>query len=640
MEFGLHTASENSRTKIYNFGGLNRTRKGNRYEFSDMYNMTADEYPCASPCGSRQKIAQAQTGINAVCAPDATNVSEVTGITGVYDGGFYYNGVLKSTKFTLSQEWSWQIKQKGNIYIINGYDKQNTKSSIYYYCIDTDEFDEGGKGMLNLILTSGKDGDGNFLRTPDCDYCGIDTYQCTTPDGTVIKNSDFWTEYRDYTTVNTSDYVTMAQYKNIFLEYFKIGDEITIENFPGTDNNGQLWNVQNGVVHPQRTLSAERNNTIDTDNMATTDGLNKYSICIARVTGIKTRAVTSNSYAHYIYFELYNKDGEQVDFVNLEGNSTGVVYCSGVTLKKRTRVLDNITIHHGRIWGSAPSGNQLYASASDNIFSFSSEDIVKKFAARIPSDTPGIFTALCSYNNDLIAFKPDSITIVSGTSPTNYTSFVIEGIGCISPGSVAVTPEGVLFLGYNGFYVYNGSVPKCISTKVNTKYTSAVAGYDGDSYYASAVTENGECELLVYNMNYGMWHKRDDITAKGFFRFHNSFYIADETSVYKTDSLIPGDWSFTLMPTHDNKFNSKGVNEIWVRAEVSEGAMFIVETAVDSGEFKTHTVFSEAGLKVYRCPVRLEMGEMYKVRISGTGKVVVYEVEIKKSDGGRRYKEY
>ena len=640
MYFGQYANYDPTKTSTYNFYGLNRTRRTSKGEFSDMKNMSTHEYPCATPRKPRSFVCKAPDEINAIIAPDSTNVESIEGFTGISSGGFYYTGVLKSKKFTLSPEWSWQIKQKGNTYIINGYDKENTKSLIYYYCIDTDEFEEGGKVMRNLILTSGKTQDGyNFLGTPYYDDCGQYSYQCKTPDGTVIKNSDFWSGYRDYMTYDRYDDLTMSPDTNIFQQYFKVGDEITIENFPGTGNNGQLWNVQNGEVFPQPGLTADLNNTIDTDNMATTDGLSRHSICTAKITAMRSVLITGSKYAHYICFELYNKDGEQVDFVNLEENSTGRVYCSGVTLKKRTRVLDNITTHHGRIWGSAPSGNQIYASASDDIFSFSSADITKKYAARIPSDTPGAFTALCSFNNDLVAFKPDSITIISGTNPTNYSSFVIEGVGCISPDSATVTPQGIIFLGYKGFYIYDGSLPKCISTKLNKKYKSAVSGYDGNSYYASALSETDKCELLVYNMNYGMWHIRDDMKAKGFFRFLDGFYTADETSLYKLDGECQGSWSFTLMPAHDNKFDNKGVNEIWVRADVSDGAWFMLETAVDGGEFKTHTVFSKPGLHLHRCPVRLEKGEIYTVRISGSGKVVIYEIEIKKSDGGRRYKE-
>ena len=635
MEFGLHNASENSRTKIYTFGGLNRTRKGNRYEFSDMHNMTADEYPCAAPCGENKKIAEANTCISAICAPDATNISEVTGITGVCDGGFYYNGVLKSKKFTLSPEWSWQIEQKGNTYIINGYDKTNTKSLIYYYCIDTDEFNEGGAVMRDLIVTSGT----NYLETIYTTRYGIQGYSITTPDGTVIENKSFCDKYlRSY--YSSYGGYTMNKNSNIFERIFKVGDEITIEGFCGSDNNGQLWNIQSDKVIAQPNLDASINNTIDTDNMLTTESLNEYAICSVKITGFSTVFKNEDQYAHRVMFEVLNKNGGTVTMRNLAGNSTGEVYCSGVTLKKRTRVLDNITIHHGRIWGSVPSGNQIYASASDDIFSFSSADITKKYAARIPSDTPGAFTALCSFNNDLVAFKPDSITIISGTNPTNYSSFVIDGVGCISPDSAIVTPQGIIFLSYKGFYIYDGSLPKCISTKLNKKYKSAVSGYDGNAYYASALTETDKYEFLVYNMNYGMWHIRDEMNAKGFFRFLDGFYAADSISLYRVDGECPGSWSFTLMPAHDNKFDNKGVNEIWVRAEISNGAWFMLETAVDDSEFKTHTVFSKPGLHLYRCPVRLEKGEIYTVKISGSGKVVIYETEIKKSDGGRKYKEY
>ena len=633
MEFGLHGASENSSTKIYSFGGLNRTRKGNRNEFSDMRNMTAEEYPCASPCGEKQKIATAGE-INAVCAPDATNVSEVTGITGVCDGGFYYNGVLKSEGYKLSSEWSWQIEQKGNTYIINGYDSANKKSILYYYNIDTDVFAEGGKVMRNLIVQSYS----NYLVTLSDDDYGTDSYECTTSDGVVIKNSDFWKTYKEYTT-DAADYTTtLSSDENIFEQYFEVGDEITIEGFPGTGNDGQIWNIStsSGVL-PQPGIGADRNNTVDTDNMTTTDSLSKHSICTARIKSFRIKTVADGKAYHYVYFDLLNKNGESVEFRDMY---SGGYYCSGVTLKKRTRVLDNITTHHGRIWGSSPSGNQIYSSASDDIFSFSAEDITKRYAARIPSDTPGVFTALCSFNNDLIAFKPDSITVISGTNPTNYSSFVIGGIGCIAPDSVAVTPDGVIFLGYNGFYIYDGSVPRCISTKVNTRYKNAVSGFDGNSYYASAVTKSGVCEFLVYNTDYAMWHIRDGMNARGFFRFLDGFYVADESSLFKMDAQLPDSWSFTLIPAYDNKFDNKGINEIWVRAEVTDGAWFMLETAVDGGEFKTHSVFSKAGTRFYRCPVRFENGEYYSVKISGNGKVVIYELEIRKSDGGRRYKEY
>lgn len=633
MYLNQHEEGQPDSFRIYTFGGINRKNNGYRTEFSDMYNMSADEYPCAAPRGRRREIATAGK-INTACAPDATNVSEVTGITGVYDGGFYYNGTLKSGKFILSSDWSWQIEQKGNTYIINGYDKANVRSIMYYYNIDTDEFNEGGKVMRNLILQSY----GHYLVTPSDDDYGVDSYQCTTPDGVVIKNRDFWTTYREYTTDATDYTTTLSSTKNIFEQYFKVGDEITIEGFPGTGNGGQIWDTTTSGVQPQPGIGAERNNTVDTDNMTTTDSLSKYSICTAKIKSFSIKTVARGKAYHYVYFDLFNKNGEVVEFKDMYTNN---YYCSGITLKKRTRAFDNITIHHGRIWGSSPSGNQIYASASDDIFSFSSDDIVSRYAARIPSDTPGTFTALCSYNNELVAFKPDSITIISGTNATNYTATIIDGIGCISPRSAVVTPGGIIFLSYNGFYAFSGSTPYLISDKLNTSYVDAVAGRNTDTYFASATRSDGTRELVKYNMAKDIWYKDDEVPAIDIFPFKDKMYICTDTTLYECNNPdgTSFEWYFESVPLRNYTIDNKAVCELWILADVSEGAHFKVWTQNDREEWRLHSAFSETGLKVFNCPVRAENATTYKYKISGSGKVVIHEIEIHTAEGGRRYKE-
>ena len=119
MEFDIYPSSQNSRQNIYNFYGINRTRKRSKGEMEDMLNMSSREYPCAAPRLGRKKIAEAEN-IVVACAPDETTVNEVTGITGIADGSFYYNGEVKSGKFILRPEWAWSIERMGNMYIING----------------------------------------------------------------------------------------------------------------------------------------------------------------------------------------------------------------------------------------------------------------------------------------------------------------------------------------------------------------------------------------------------------------------------------------------------------------------------------------------------------------------------------------
>lgn len=633
MEFGISGGDRNTSDKLYGFYGINKTRKGSLGEMADMKNMSADEFPCASPRKGRKSVVTCENVINAVTAPDYTNTESVLGITGVSGGGFYYNGVLKSGKRKLSGEWSWEIVRMGNLYVINGYGSSEKKSELYYYNIDTDEFAEGGSVMDNLIVSSGTNNLGNYLKLINKSDYGVYDYSVTLEDGTIVNNSDCFRKY-------APDKRNMSTTENVFAEYFKVGDEVTIEGFPNAyENPGQIWAIYaNDHIIQQKHRSGQYNNTVDTDNMPVTTNVDKWAVCTAYVKGFEI----TKGY-QYVYFDLYNKDGEEVEFSDLMADTTnlGDYFCSGVTLRSRRRVFDHIAAHNGRIWGTSPSGNVIYASASDKIFSFTSTDIDKKFAVRLNSDTPGTFTGLCPFNNELVAFKADSVNVISGTGVINYTLNALQGVGCIAPKSIVPTSEGIVFLSYNGFCIFSGSVPKRISDKLNTVYTDAVAGFDGDSYYASAVRCDGGCELMVYDMRYGIWYKYDDMRAVGFFRFKDGFYVADKTCIYSTDgSHDEVDWRFTLMKSYDNSLGKKGINEIWVMAEVGDGAEFCVETAVDGGAAVRHTTEMKTGLNVFRFPVRLAVGENLSVSVSGKGKVVIYELEMIKTDGGRRFKAY
>ena len=55
-----------------------------------------------------------------------------------------------------------------------------------------------------------------------------------------------------------------------------------------------------------------------------------------------------------------------------------------------------------------------------------------------------------------------------------------------------------------------------------------------------------------------------DMKAIGFFKFKNNFYIADETSLFKTNAQEPGNWSFTFTRSFDDSFDNKGINAMTI----------------------------------------------------------------------------
>ena len=636
MQFDLYGAQGCERKTLRGFYGLNRTRSASAGELEDMKNMSSLEYPCAAPRGARTEAAQASGKICAAAAPDSSDTEEITGFTGIADGAFWYNGETKSRGYELSEDRKWEIVRLGNLYIMNGcrIGEGTADSALYYYNVDTGDFGNGFTEMSDLIVTAGKDSTGNYLSTFRYAFDEVYNYSVTDTHGREIKNSVFFDKYGSGSRLPAS---------NIFEKYFAVGDEITIEGFPtAKESVGQVWSYSGSSsrVIPQNGIAYDENNTLDTDVIKNPDSVYKEQVVNAAVQGFKVGTSSLSGmtlYIHYIYFDLTNIKGNAVDFYSM---STYSHYCSGVRLSKKRRTFDHIAAHQNRLWGTVPSGNTIYASASDDIFSFSSSDIISNYAARLTSDMPGAFTGLYEYGTELAAFKEDSITVIYGTNASNYASYIIEGTGCTASSTAAVTPSGIIFPSWRGFYRFSGGTPVCISSKLNTRYVSAVSGFDGEKYYACALRSDGVRELLTYDMRYGCWHIQDDIDVSGFFRFRGGFYIASGSKVYlcgDSGEQEDFDWYFTSVKNNDNSLDNKALNEIWIRADISPGAFFAVETCADDGEFIKHEAFNEPGLRVFRCSVRAVMGNCWRYRISGRGKVVFYAIELRKAPGGRRY---
>lgn len=643
MYIGTYGGRNTDKTNLYNFYGINRMRRPNATEFVDMENMATNEYPCAAPRGKRLEITDVgESDILAVIAPDTTTASNIEGVTGIVsDGGtvnFYYNGTRKNgTDESLPSGMDWEIVKYQNNIIMNGCD--GTSSVMYRYDIDLDEFTvaDGAKICDDLIVGTGEEEDGTpYLITFGVDDDAVKNY---TVDGVKI-NEPFFDKYPEI-----GYYPNDTPPDNLFAKKLSVGDEVEILGFPGSGNGGYVWGYmpsENKVVsYP--TYDMSDNNTIDTDTVMG-DDVKDYSIVRAVVKGFELEKHNYTGgyfyYRHKILFDLYNKNGESATFNNLMHDNQP--WTTGVTVRRRKPNFSHIGIHNNRIWGTTPNGNYLYAGAADDPFDFTESAIDNMYAARIPIATEGVFTGICEYGSELIAFKDTTITLVYGSEPQSYTAQTIYNCGCIDGRSIQVTPSGVIFLGYNGFFAFTGSVPSCISAKLNTSYTEAVGGFDGNIYYASALRPDGAYELMAYDLRYSTWHRQDDFKAVGMFRFKPWFYIVSGKNIYKTNAEESNElieWMVESVKMYDYNLNSKAVTEIWIKAEISEGASFRVSTAVDNGDWSAHITFNKPGMDIFRCPVRAVNGYSYRYKIEGKGKVVFYEIELHKDEGGRRYKD-
>lgn len=647
MNFNLYKGYDPTKKNTYRFFGLNRNRFTDNGEFEDMTNMSSREYPCAAPRGHRKSYAEIPGIIQAVAAPDSSKSgSVIAGFTGIADGAFYYDGVKKSGKYVLRDTFTWSIVRKNMLYVISGYNSETNAHVMYFYNINTNKFDHGGAIMDNLIVTAGADENGSYLQTFRYRFSGVNSYSVTNADGDVINNRDFFNTY-----FGTA--YSYAKSTNIFEEVFSVGDQVTISGFPtSADNRGEVWyyNSSSDDVVPQEKLDYSVNNTVDADMYASFDDVNRNDIITAYVksfSSIEHHVNGVTTYSHLIYFNLYNKNDEAFSFDTME-STTHTHYCSGVTISKRMPKFDNICIFNHSLFGSLFNGNALYGSFVNELTDFQSTDENGiRLYSYLESDYPGKFTGLCVYNNELIAFKESSISIIYGSNYSSYSQYIISGIGCIDKESIAVTPRGIIFLSYNGFYMFTGSsTPMLISSCMkDTKFISAIGGYDEANriYYACAVDSEGHRLLYTYSLDYSIWHIEDDINVSGMFMYRGGFYIADKEKVYLVNmfpAAASDKWSFTSVRTHNSTLDNKTINEIWIRADCDSGGRFTVEVSVDDGEWTNHGEYGFVGLYVYHVPVRIESGSTFRYRISGNGNIIIHEIELNMPTGGRSYKAY
>ncbi len=646
MEIGISGGSKNTAAAITDFYGLNRCRRPVRGEMTDMENMSSNEFPCAAPRGGRDKVFETENEILAITVPEEAFSNSIDGFTGIAGNVFYYNGVRKTTicgsrydkelEIDLPDGCEWKIEKMGDLYLMNGYNKTTNKSCMFYYDAETDRFGYGGRVMPMMIISIGTETDSyspyyqkHYIEA--LPYWGKAAgHTITYSDGTQFKCSDYGKLYGI-----SSGYITTTQ--NLFTQYFKTNDELSLEGFRN-ENAGQNFSFgfDDEVVPENRDIDYESIAPTDISDMASTDHITADIVTSVRVLGFSN--VTNLNSRHKMYVSVKNIKNEELYWISL-GSDAYPSYYAGVTISKKMPAFSTIGLHQGRVWGATPSGRYVYSSASDDIFSFSSADLANQFAWRMPMQEAGPVTGMVSHNGEFLIYKSRAMSIITGTSAKNYQMYTIPGIGCISPTSVISTQKGAVFLSHNGFYIYNGSYPKVFGSCLKGKYKDAVAGYDGRKCYISATDIHGDCEMLVYDTVYGTWHREDDFKASGYFRFRDKFYVCDKNAAYS----MGGDnkdvtWSMTFSEVGDYELG--GINEIWVRAQVDDGAEFTVLSDSGNGDWKEHTTFSQHdGIAVYRSPVRLKRSDGYRIQLRGRGNVVVYSIELISASGGRRHKE-
>lgn len=207
---------------------------------------------------------------------------------------------------------------------------------------------------------------------------------------------------------------------------------------------------------------------------------------------------------------------------------------AAVTVMRLMPEMDFVVEQGNRLWGckygivDGQAVNEIYACALGdfrnwNSFAGLSTD---SYAAARGSDGP--FTGAAACMGGVVFFKESCMERIYPAAGGGHQIVTVpcSGVRKGAERTVAVADGVVYYLGNDGVYAFDGSMPVCVSRALGDKrYTGGVAGGESGRYWLSAADAAGETELLVYDTQKRLWHRQDDTAAVAFARWNGEMTV-------------------------------------------------------------------------------------------------------------------
>lgn len=627
------------------FRGINRTERGRSGEWSEAFDLDTEHYPCLAPRKKHGSIISINSDGTAVidgsvpatakiaaCGEIIKDDGEYHGFTGValydfcalndteteknfcfiYNGKVQNVGTINADPGSRTALWQyaaydqitdeelssfkndierviWSVVCVGTRYVINGYDPVLKRGKLFSF----DPEDEDTQAVIDAA------GQREFSG-------GI----------SMGSTSSVSHGYNEYSHVN---YISSSSSSNYsckdFSEYFSEGDYLLIEVTEGY--------ADDYVLKKHSTFPYSRSGSYT-----------KYAVVREIVNKYDDNVLESST----IYYYSTRADGKF--------NTNSRISSVKVRLGTFTPPMQHIAAFGSRIWGVNPDEDSVYASVFDTPFKMINSDtqLDKAMSWQIVLGTPDRVTGVFPAGSELIVFKRNSLIRINGTSAFSFgITGMFRNCGCIDIHSAAECAGCVFYLGYGGFYAYDGSQPRIISSDLGRSYTAAFGFCDEDKYYACAVTDTNETEFLVYDIKNRIWHQwQGTSNLCGIFRVGADIYMAFNDNGGKVRKLCGGRdlsaWSCESVIHYESANDFKGINELWIRAKIEEGNKIDVYTSVNNSEWKPHKQLVPKGrIFVYKIPVRFLSGDFWKYKLVGTGGAIIYGIERIMDFEGRRH---
>ena len=323
------------------------------------------------------------------------------------------------------------------------------------------------------------------------------------------------------------------------------------------------------------------------------------------------------------------------DYLLIPGLLEENTVAGSLTVSRSMPDMDFVVESGNRLWGcryglSADGKvvNELYACKLGdfknwNCFMGLSTD---SYVVSLGSDGP--FTGAVTHLGYPLFFRENGLHKVYGTEPAN---FQVQTTACrgVQPGcaeSLATVNETLLYCSRSGIMRYDGSLPMEASQALGSlRCATAAAGALGNKYYISLGRDDGEGELLVYDLARGLWHREDGLQAHSFCACGGVLYaIAGRDILALTAPLGQPEeaveWMAETGPMGLTEPDTRYISRLQLSLEMEAGAALQASVRYDeSDQWQPLLQLRSAHGCSLSLPVRPHRCRRFRLRLEGVG---------------------
>ena len=325
--------------------------------------------------------------------------------------------------------------------------------------------------------------------------------------------------------------------------------------------------------------------------------------------------------------------GEGAEDVSIQGES-GDEYVPAM-VKRSSPDLEHVIEWNNRLWGASDSDNTIYACKLGDPTNWQYYQGTGLDSYYAQQGTDENWTGSAAYSGHLIFFKPNSMTKIYGTAPSNYqiTNTFCYGVEVGSNKSVAIVNDTVFYKSSIGIMAYDGGTPYSISDRFNINFGDVVGGTEGRKYYASIKTEDNKYELMVLDVDKGLWHKEDDVRFRSCCTLDGRLYFIEDVGtddfekdkIYiinpesATETKLQRDWVATFGAFDELIEDQKIYSRMSLRFIAQPGTKIIIYIKMDDGEWEIVKKFEYAGTGGETVPIVPRRCDRFFIKVTGTG---------------------